>query len=67
MLDEIAPRVRPEHRPAVAEQVVLLEAALARHVPDLRRREFASRPDPQGIGGHSTPGLGPERALTPGT
>ena len=55
LLNELAGRVRPEHRPAVAAQMALLEAALERSVPDPRYREFAGRPDPQGLGGPSDP------------
>ena len=53
LLDNLEARVRPEHRAAVAEHVAALEAALERHIPDPAVREFASRPDPQGIGGPS--------------
>src|SRR4051794_25888503 len=53
LLECLAARVRPEHRAAVAEQASELEAALERCVPDPRARAFASRPDPQGIGGPS--------------
>ena len=55
LLNELAGRVRPEHRPAVAAQMALLEAALERSVPDPSYREFAGRPDPQGLGGPSDP------------
>jgi uncharacterized membrane protein len=53
LLDCLAKRVRPEHRAAVAEQIVKLEAALEACVPDPRMRAFASLPDAQGIGGAS--------------
>jgi uncharacterized membrane protein len=55
LLDQLATRVRPEHLPAVDEQIAELEAALERLVPDPRARAFASQPDPQGIGGASDP------------
>ena len=55
LLDRLAERVRPEHRAAVDAQLAELEAALERHVPDPRAREFASRPDAQGLGGPSEP------------
>jgi uncharacterized membrane protein len=51
LLEHLAVRVRPEHRPAVAEQLAALDDALGRAVPDPTAREFASRPDLQGIGG----------------
>jgi uncharacterized membrane protein len=51
VLDELAGRVRPEHLPAVVEQIAALDAVLERVLPDERARAFASRPDPQGIGG----------------
>ena len=55
LLDRLAERVRPEHRAAVDAQISELDAALERHVPDPRAREFASRPDAQGLGGPSQP------------
>ena len=61
LLECLAARVRPEHRAAVTAQVAELEAALERLVPDPRARAFASRPDPQGIGGPSAADL----AVTP--
>ena len=51
LLDCLAKRVRPEHRAAVAEQSVKLEAALEASVPDPLARAFARVPDAQGIGG----------------
>ncbi len=53
LLNELAGRVRPEHRPAVAAQMVLLDAALERAVADPSYRAFAGHSDPQGIGGPS--------------
>ena len=53
LLESLALRVRPEHRPAVAEQLAALDDALARLIPGPATREFASRPDRQGIGGPS--------------
>ena len=55
LLDRLAERVRPEHRAAVDAQFAELEAALERAVLDPRAREFAGRPDAQGIGGPSGP------------
>ena len=37
----------------MAAQIAVLEAALERSVPDPSYREFAGRPDPQGLGGPS--------------
>jgi uncharacterized membrane protein len=54
LLDQLAARVRPEHRAAVEDQAAELAAALERSVPDPRTRDFASRPDAQGIGGPSS-------------
>ena len=51
LFDDLGVRVRPEHRAAVAEQVVALDAALARTVADPAERAFAGLPDRQGIGG----------------
>ena len=55
LLEQLAARVRPEHRAAVLAQIAALEAALQREVPDERSRAFAGRPDAQGIGGPSSP------------
>jgi uncharacterized membrane protein len=51
LLERLGARVRPEHRAAVEEQLALLDEALARAVKDPAAREFAGRPDLQGIGG----------------
>ena len=53
LLDRLDERVRPEHRAAVAEQAAAFDAALERLVADPSAREFASRPDRQGLGGPS--------------
>jgi uncharacterized membrane protein len=53
LLDCLQERVRPEHRAAVVAHSAALDAALERLVPDEAEREFASRPDAQGIGGPS--------------
>ena len=53
LLDGLQERVRAEHRAAVAAHSAALDAALERLVPDEAEREFASRPDAQGIGGPS--------------
>jgi uncharacterized membrane protein len=54
LLDRLAERARPEHRAAIDAQLADLEAVLERAVPDPRAREFAGRPDAQGIGGPSS-------------
>lgn len=54
MLERLDAQVRPEHRPAIAEQHALLDEALARALPEGPVRDFASRPDLQGIGGAVT-------------
>ena len=62
LLDRLAERVRPEHLAAVDAQLAELEAALERAVMDPRAREFAGRPDAQGIGGPSGPSTGVQRS-----
>ena len=59
LLDRLEARVRPEHRAAVADQIAALQSSLERSVSDPAAREFAGRPDPQGIGGPS-PSAAPE-------
>lgn len=61
LLERLGARVRPEHRPAIAGQLVALDAALVRVVPDQAVREFASRADLQGIGGSADH---PEQVMT---
>ena len=56
MLDELHGAVRPDYRPAIEDELLRLDAEVAREFgrsPDLDR---ASEPDRQGIGG--APGLG---------
>jgi len=53
LLDQLAARVRPEHRAAVFEQMAALDAALQHVTADPRWRAFAALPDAQGIGGPS--------------
>jgi uncharacterized membrane protein len=61
LLDNLARRVRPEHRAAVAEQLAALDETLAGRVGDALTRELAGRSDRQGIGGPSAdlPGVIP--------
>ena len=53
LLDDLARRVRPEHRAAVAEQLAALEEAQAGRGADALTRELAAQTDRQGIGGPS--------------
>jgi uncharacterized membrane protein len=53
VLDQLAARVRPEHRAAVLEQIAALDAALEHVAADPHTRAFAALPDAQGIGGPS--------------
>jgi uncharacterized membrane protein len=50
-LQSLAERVHPAHRPAVIEQLALLDAAVAGAEPDEASRAYALRADRQGIGG----------------
>jgi hypothetical protein len=54
LLDQLAARVRPEHRPAVLEEIAALDEALEHASTDPRWRAFAGLADAQGIGGPST-------------
>ena len=51
LLENLLVRVRPAHRAAVEAELAKLDATLRRRIDDDERREFASRPDRQGIGG----------------
>jgi uncharacterized membrane protein len=53
LLEDLARRVRPEHRAAVAEQLAALDEALAGRAADTLTRALAGLPDRQGIGGPS--------------
>jgi uncharacterized membrane protein len=55
MLEELRDEVRPEHRPAVEEELVRLEATVARTFADSVDLDRASTGDPQGIGGRWRP------------
>ncbi len=50
-LESLAERVHPAHRPAVAEQLALLDAAVAGCEADEASRAYALHSDRQGIGG----------------
>ena len=51
MLEELRDEVRPEHRPAVEEELARLEATVARTFADSVDVDRANTADPQGIGG----------------
>jgi uncharacterized membrane protein len=51
MLESLLVSVRPENRHALEVELVRLDAALDQCIADPERREFAGRPDRQGIGG----------------
>ena len=51
MLEELRDGVRPEHRPAVEEELARLDATVARTFADSADLDRANTADPQGIGG----------------
>jgi uncharacterized membrane protein len=51
MLEELRDEVRPEHRPAVEEELARLDATVARTFADSVDLDRANTADPQGIGG----------------
>jgi len=53
MLEELRDEVRPEHRPAVEEELARLEVTVARSFADSVDLDRAKTPDPQGIGGRT--------------
>ena len=55
MLDELREEVRPEHRPAVEDELARLDATVLRHFGDSADLDRASIPDAQGIGGRTGP------------
>lgn len=55
MLEELRDEVRPEHRPAVEEELARLEVTVARSFADSVDLDRAKTPDPQGIGGRTNP------------
>lgn len=58
LLDGLAERAPEGRRAAVARQVALLDAAVARKYPDPEERALASRPDRIGLGGAAEPAAG---------
>jgi uncharacterized membrane protein len=55
LLEELRDEVRPEHRPAVDEELARLEATVARTFADSVDLDRANTADPQGIGGRTKP------------
>ena len=55
MLEELRAQVRPEHRPAVEEELARLDATVARRFGDSVDLDRASTADAQGIGGRTEP------------
>jgi uncharacterized membrane protein len=55
MLEELHDQVRPEHRPAVEEELARLDATVAASFGDSVDLDRASRADAQGIGGRTPP------------
>ncbi len=55
MLDELREEVRPEHRPAVEDELARLDATVPRHFGDSADLDRASTADAQGIGGRTGP------------
>jgi uncharacterized membrane protein len=53
MLEELREEVRPEHQPAVEDELTRLEAAVLRAFGDSTDLDRASTEDPQGIGGRT--------------
>ena len=51
MLEELRDEVRPEHRPAVEEELARLDATVARTFADSADLDRANTADPQGTGG----------------
>jgi uncharacterized membrane protein len=55
MLEELRDEVRPEHRPAVEDELARLDATVARTFADSADLDRANTADPQGIGGRAGP------------
>jgi uncharacterized membrane protein len=55
MLEELREEVRPEHRPAVEEELARLQTTVARAFAASVDLDRATTPDPQGIGGRTEP------------
>jgi hypothetical protein len=55
MLEELRDEMRPEHRPAVEEELTRLEVTITRTFANSVDLDRANTADPQGIGGRTTP------------
>ena len=55
MLEELRDEVRPEHRPAVEEELARLDKTVTRTFADSVDLDRANAADPQGIGGRTEP------------
>ena len=55
MLEELHDEVRPEHRPAVEEELDRLHTTVTRTFADSVDLDRANTADPQGIGGRTEP------------
>jgi len=55
MLEELRDAVRPEHRPAVEEELARLDMTVARTFANSVDLDRANTADPQGIGGRAEP------------
>jgi uncharacterized membrane protein len=55
MLEELRDEVRPEHRPAIEEELARLDVTVARTFADSVDMDRANTGDPQGIGGRTEP------------
>jgi len=55
MLEELRDEVRPEHRPAVEEELARLGVTVGRSFADSVDLDRANTADPQGIGGRTKP------------
>ena len=55
MLEELRDEVRPEHRPAVEEELARLGVTVGRSFADSVDLDRANTADPQGIGGRAKP------------
>jgi uncharacterized membrane protein len=55
MLEELRDEVRPEHRPAVEEELARLDRTVAQTFANSVDLDRANTADPQGIGGRTEP------------
>jgi uncharacterized membrane protein len=55
MLEELRDEVRPEHRPAVEEELARLDVTIKRTFANSVDLDRANTADPQGIGGRTEP------------